>query len=53
MDAARPSLQSVGLFVCGGVGKWGVGWGSSEREHIVHKVEESSQGHVECALCNV
>lgn len=29
MDAARPSLQSVGLFVCGGglvgVGKWGVG----------------------------
>lgn len=49
MDAARPSLQSVGLFVCGGVGKWG----SSEREHIVHKVEESSQGHVECALCNV
>lgn len=52
MDAARPSLQSVGLFVC--VGGWGSGgWGSSEREHIVHKVEESSQGHVECALCNV
>lgn len=51
-DAARPSLQSVGLFVCVCVWVWG-GWGSSEREHIVHKVEESSQGHVECALCNV
>lgn len=42
VDAAGPSLQSVGA----------VG-GSSEREHIVHKVEKGGQGHAECTVCNV
>lgn len=46
-----PHCRAWGCLCVGG---WGSGGGgSSEREHIVHKVEESSQGHVECALCNV